>query len=136
MTQDETRDPEDIDSIDPEDDEVEVEEDDLDDFTPEPIVSVTLDDPESLLSSVPEETETVPEEEGDPSADPLDGDVNELGLDETPFSGPLGSYRITGLVDYTDEQGNIIGQLPKDSIQEVPVELGDAWVEAGQAEKV
>lgn len=45
-------------------------------------------------------------------------------------------YRITGLVDYTDEQGNIVGQLPKDSIQELPTVVGDRAVEQGQAEKV
>lgn len=45
-------------------------------------------------------------------------------------------YIITGLVDYTDEQGNIVGQLQIGSVQEFPVELGDKYVADGRAEKV
>ncbi len=45
-------------------------------------------------------------------------------------------YTITGLVDYTDEQGNIVGQYPIGSVQELPVEVGTKAVEAGNAEAV
>ncbi len=43
-------------------------------------------------------------------------------------------YTITGLVDYTDEQGNIVGQLEVGSVQELPVAVGDAAVADGRAE--
>lgn len=43
-------------------------------------------------------------------------------------------YTITGLVDYTDEQGNIVGQFEVGSVQELPVFVGDKAVAAGQAE--
>jgi hypothetical protein len=43
-------------------------------------------------------------------------------------------YTITGLVDIFDEQGNIVGQYPIGSVQELPVEFGDAAVEDGRAE--
>lgn len=43
-------------------------------------------------------------------------------------------YTITGLVDFSDEQGNITGQYPIGSVQELPVEFGDAAVEDGRAE--
>lgn len=48
----------------------------------------------------------------------------------------VAKYRVIGLIDYTDEQGNIIGQLQMDSIQEFPTDLGDSYVEDGRAEKV
>lgn len=43
-------------------------------------------------------------------------------------------YLITGLVDIFDEQGQITGQFPIGSVQELPVEVGDKAVEAGTAE--
>lgn len=45
-------------------------------------------------------------------------------------------YRITGLVDIFDEQNNITGQFPIGSIQELPIETGDAAVSDGRAESV
>ncbi len=45
-------------------------------------------------------------------------------------------YRITGLVDAFDEQGNIVSQYPVGSKQELPVDRGTAAVEAGQAEAI
>lgn len=45
-------------------------------------------------------------------------------------------YRITGLVDFTDEQGVIKGQLPIGSIQVLPVEVGVQAVADGRAEAV
>ncbi len=53
-----------------------------------------------------------------------------------PVEVPKARYRITGLVDHFDEQGNILGQLPTGSLQELPVEYGDRCVDQGQAEKV
>lgn len=43
-------------------------------------------------------------------------------------------YTITGLVDTFDEQGNITGQFAVGSVQELPVEFGDAAVADGRAE--
>ncbi len=68
-------------------------------------------------------------EDGDEDADELPAGVEE-------YEGEMASYEITGLVDYTDEGGNIVGQFPVGSIQELPTEVGDKAVEAGQATKV
>ncbi len=43
-------------------------------------------------------------------------------------------YKVTGLVDIFDEQGNITGQYPVGSVQELTIERGQAAVDAGQAE--
>jgi hypothetical protein len=43
-------------------------------------------------------------------------------------------YKIVGLVDKFDEQHNIVGQHPIGSVVALPVEHGDAEVEAGRAE--
>lgn len=45
-------------------------------------------------------------------------------------------YKIVGLVDIFDEQGNITGTFPIGSVQELPVEVGMKAVEAGTAEAV
>jgi len=45
-----------------------------------------------------------------------------------------GLFTITGLVDYNDEQGNIIGQYPIGSVQELPLEVGQREIEKGVAE--
>jgi len=42
-------------------------------------------------------------------------------------------YTITGLVDHFDEQGNIVGQFPIGSEQELPVHIGQKAVEEGNA---
>lgn len=55
--------------------------------------------------------------------------------DEKPTD-PKSWYRITGLVDAFDEQGNIISQYPVGSRQELTVEYGDKQVELGQAERI
>lgn len=52
------------------------------------------------------------------------------------YDGPMGKYRITGEVENLDEEGNVVGFLEVDSVQEVPTEIGDKWVGAGTAEKV
>lgn len=43
-------------------------------------------------------------------------------------------YTITGLVDIFDEQGNITGQFPIGSVQELPVEVGAKLLDAGTVE--
>lgn len=43
-------------------------------------------------------------------------------------------YKVTGLVDIFDEQGQITGQYPIGSVQELTIARGTAAVEAGQAE--
>lgn len=43
-------------------------------------------------------------------------------------------YKVTGLVDIFDEQGQITGQYPVGSVQELTIERGTAAVDAGQAE--
>lgn len=48
----------------------------------------------------------------------------------------LGSYKLLQPIPYTDEDGNQLGETEVGSIQEVPVELGDSWVEQGLAIKV
>ena len=45
-------------------------------------------------------------------------------------------YKIVGLVDKYDEQGNITGQYPVGSVQELPVEQGVNEVAEGRAEAV
>lgn len=45
-------------------------------------------------------------------------------------------YRITGLVDIFDEQGQITGQFDVGSEQELPVSVGDAAVLDGRAERI
>ncbi len=71
----------------------------------------------------------IPAEEGaEPTADDLaEGEVEEV---------EVARYRILGLVDYTDAQGNIVGQYKVGSIQEIPVEVGTAAVADGRAEPV
>ena len=43
-------------------------------------------------------------------------------------------YKVTGLVDIFDEQGQITGQYPVGSVQELSVSRGQAAIDAGQAE--
>ena len=47
----------------------------------------------------------------------------------------LGLYKTLQPIPYTDEEGNVLGEAEVGSVQEVPVELGDSWVEQGLAEK-
>lgn len=58
------------------------------------------------------------------------------GDEGVPVEVDTAKYLITGLVDFTDEQGNIRGQLPIGSEQELPIEVGDKAVELGNATKV
>lgn len=52
------------------------------------------------------------------------------------YDGPMAKYKITGKAEYTDEQGNVEGELEIGSIQELPTPVGDVFVEKGVAEKV
>lgn len=80
------------------------------------------------------ETATV-EDEDEELEDALDnGDVPE-GAVEVPAT-EMAQYEITGLVDFSDEQGNIRGQLPVGSIQSLPIVVGDKAVADGQAKRV
>ncbi len=72
---------------------------------------------------------------GDESDEEVAGETGES-AEGAEYDGPMGNYTVTGLVDFSDEQGNIRGQLPVGSVQHVPTAVGDKWVEAGQAEKV
>jgi len=48
----------------------------------------------------------------------------------------LTSYKILQPIPFTDELGNEMGMTEVGSVQVVPKELGDEWVEAGLAELV
>lgn len=56
-------------------------------------------------------------------------------MDSNPqVSGDLGKFKVLAPIDFTDEKGEKLGELEVGSIQEVPVELGNGWVEQGLAE--
>ena len=108
----------------------------------------------TLVDGTTEDSETLsPEEIEQRKADQADEtleveltqgeqhDLEESQYEETPEDGvPLDetikSYRILGMVDYTDEQGNIRGQLPVGSVAQLPAYAGDLAVEEGRAEEV
>lgn len=48
----------------------------------------------------------------------------------------LGWFKITGEIEYTDEEGTPMGKLEIGSVQEVPLDLGRGWVAEGKAEEV
>ena len=77
---------------------------------------------ELVDTSVEEEDEEINTEE--------DEDAN---LEE---SGPLAKFLLLEDIPYTDEFGTPTGTAEKGSIQEVPVELGEAWVAEGKAEAI
>lgn len=127
----------DDDVIDPEDDEVEIEDEDVDgEFNPDADKEVDDEEEKTDDPLIPEEEEALLDdglEDDDVDTDILNADAPKVSeLAEVDVA----QYLITGLVDYTDEQGNIVGQLPIGSTQELPVVVGDAAVEAGQAERV
>lgn len=124
----------DNDVIDPEDAEVETEEE-AQERLEEGVT--TPDANESDETTIEDESldETIPSDDEDievPSADGAEPSSEDIETEEVEVA----KYLITGLVDYTDEAGNIVGQLPKDSVQELPVAVGDRAVEQGQAERV
>lgn len=74
----------------------------------------------------------VVEEEGE-TDDTQDDSTHTKTLGE---STELASYKLLKEIPYTDEKGEGQGVAEIGSIQEVPTELGDAWVDEGMAEKV
>ncbi len=46
----------------------------------------------------------------------------------------LGKFKVLAPIEFTDETGKRLGDLEVGSIQEVPVDLGNSWVEQGLAE--
>ena len=84
-----------------------------------------------------EEGVTTQSEQGAPEETPEETQEETQEDEQTPAeSVGLAQYRITGMVDQFDEQGVIRGQYPNGSIQELPANIGDRAVEAGQAEKM
>jgi len=72
-------------------------------------------------------------------------EVEEEVIDETDtldeeeieeFDGELGFYKVLQPIPFYDQDGTEIGMTKVDSIQEVPVGLGEIWVAEGKAEKV
>lgn len=55
-------------------------------------------------------------------------------MDSNPQEVKLGKFKVLAPIEYTDEKGNRLGDTEVGSIQEVPVELGNSWVEQGLAE--
>lgn len=45
-------------------------------------------------------------------------------------------YRVTGLIEHKDASGNVDVTFPVGSVQEFPVGVGEAYIEAGVAELV
>ena len=60
-----------------------------------------------------------------------DGVLEEVKQEE--YDGPMGKYEITGVAEYTDEKGDVMGELEIGSIQELPVVIGNTFVEKGVA---
>ena len=102
-------------------------------LTPEEIEERKADQADETPEEETPEEELTPGEQHD-LEESQEGDAQAedgLPLDET-----IKSYRILGMVDYTDEQGNIVGQLPVGSVHELPAYVGDLAVEEGRAEEV
>jgi hypothetical protein len=81
----------------------------------------------------------VPEGENEESQEGENEESQEgeiLEEDGVPLDETIKSYRILGMVDFTDEQGNIRGQLPVGSVQQLPAYAGNLAVEEGRAEEV
>lgn len=125
MSDEENRNDEDV--IDPEDIEIEIEDEESEENPSEEVDPVEDDGSGESLD------EEVDDNDMDDDSDillrdePKAEDLQEVGT---------AKYLVTGLVDYTDEQGIIRGQLEKGIVHELPVEVGDRAVEQGQAERV
>lgn len=50
------------------------------------------------------------------------------------YTGPMGKYRITGLAETTDEDGNVTGSLEVGQVYELPETVGNDLVTKGVAE--
>ena len=102
-------------------------------LTPEEIEERKADQADETPEEEAPEEELTPGEQHD-LEESQEGDIQAedgLPLDET-----IKSYRILGMVDYTDEQGNIVGQLKVGSVYQMPAYVGDLAVEEGRAEEV
>lgn len=64
-----------------------------------------------------------------------EGNIEEVGQSEE-YTGPLAKYKITGEAIYVDEHGTRAGLLEIDSIQVLPVKIGEQFVKDGVAEEV
>ena len=90
---------------------------------------------EERVTTQPEQETSEPSLEAEQGAPEGEEETQEDELTPAESVG-LAQYRITGMVDQFDEQGVIRGQYPNGSIQELPANIGDRAVEAGQAEKM
>lgn len=66
----------------------------------------------------------------------LEGGFVELFEAPVEYDGSIGQYKIIGKAPYTDEHGTQSGFLEIGSVQELPIPVGDVFVEQGVAEKV
>ena len=87
-----------------------------------PETSTEEKEPENTWGPKPDEIE-IPKEE-----------VVNVNLEE--YKGEMGNYKITGVAEYTDETGVKTGELEIGSIQNLPKEIGQIFVEKGVAEEV
>lgn len=100
---------------------------------PEEPVEETLPEeevvPETETEEVPEtpvEEETAPEEE-----------VSVAPEEEMEYTGPMGTYKVTGEIEGINEDGTPNGEfLEIGSVHELPTEVGDNFVKDGVAEKM
>lgn len=79
--------------------------------------------------------------EDDLTEDQLEEEINNFSPTQDAPNEPvpteepeLGKYRLLANLPVTDEKGDFIMDAEKGSIQEVPVMLGEYWVNAGLAE--
>ena len=63
----------------------------------------------------------------------LDKRIEEMSA-HLPEEVEVAKYKIIGKAEYTDEFGNVQGELEIGSVQELPIEVGEKFVEEGVAE--
>jgi len=103
-------------------------------FDPYNVEDVQQGVPNSLDTEAEEEQQAADETPAEDLEEGQEGDIQEG--DDVPLDETIKLYRILGMVDYTDETGNIVGQLPVGSVHELPAFTGDLAVEEGRAEEV
>lgn len=96
---------------------------------------VTLVETEENNGIASEQTDFPEVSEEGVSTEDTDGQ-GEVNSPEEALDITIKTYRILGMVDYTDEQGNIVGQLKIGSVASLPAHVGDLAVEDGRAEEV
>lgn len=85
-----------------------------------------------------DDTKTVEDEDANDSSKKDDEQKNESSVEDDGVVEDNvihGLYKTLQPIPYTDEEGNVLDETEVGSVQEVPVELGDSWVEQGLAEK-